>query len=136
MLPNVSALLNGQKNINLSGDILQSGLQPSAELDVGHDLDLFGANTALAGSGDQGQAAVPRAVSPAGAIASSPGTPGNLAGAVGLENARNSVPGASSATTINNPGTTTSTLGATLSSTGSPATLTNTLTTTKSLIGG
>lgn len=46
MLPSVSVLINGQKNINLSGDILQSGLQPSAELDVGYDLDLFGANKA------------------------------------------------------------------------------------------
>lgn len=46
LLPSVSVLVNGQKNINLSGDILQSGLQPSAELDVGYDLDLFGANKA------------------------------------------------------------------------------------------
>lgn len=73
----------------------------------------FGPNTAPAGSGDQGQTAVASAVSPAGAIASSLGTTSNLAsqiaaplaGAVSLVNARNGVPGASSATTINNPAT-------------------------------
>lgn len=46
LLPSVGVVLNGQKNITLSGDIVQSGLQPSAELDVGYDLDLFGANRA------------------------------------------------------------------------------------------
>jgi outer membrane protein, multidrug efflux system len=46
MRPSVSAMVNGQKNITVYGDILQSGLQPNVELDIGYDLDLFGANRA------------------------------------------------------------------------------------------
>jgi NodT family efflux transporter outer membrane factor (OMF) lipoprotein len=46
LLPYLSAGVNGTKNTTVVGDILQSGLLPSAELDVGYDLDLFGANRA------------------------------------------------------------------------------------------
>ncbi len=44
--PYVSASANGTKNTTVVGDILQSGLLPSAEIDIGYDLDLFGANRA------------------------------------------------------------------------------------------
>lgn len=46
LLPYMTAGVNGTKNSTVVGDILQSGLLPSAELDVGYDLDLFGANRA------------------------------------------------------------------------------------------
>jgi NodT family efflux transporter outer membrane factor (OMF) lipoprotein len=44
MRPSAGLVVNGQKNITVLGDILQSGLQPNVELDVGYDVDLFGAN--------------------------------------------------------------------------------------------
>lgn len=44
--PYISAAANGTKNTTVVGDILQSGLLPSAEIDIGYDLDLFGANRA------------------------------------------------------------------------------------------